>query len=435
MTYKIPKEEFRSGRFIPPTVSSYPYNNDMPAKPYIVEIRGKVFAVDRTSNRIYIQPLSEYDEHGPTTQIDDKNINSWIAGSPPPAENKYIELPKETSALGIFEAFRERDLRLKHPSDTNPHLYVHPLYITEGYWNNKVGKGVSEIENSRQRLSNYFGTEIAQALAEKAVNSGKKLEDITYIGVGFLPENAIAAVARTKDGKVMFIESKGAYRKVSEQARVLSRIFGIYIDPETMWETVMGEEQEHINRKSYDNPKIKRNAGLIAEEEATKYSVYREFSDLEKNAQGGDPRNPNYRKLQEKYGKQAKVKKLDWKTTKERYKERPGPYQIFYLDSEEGNDGNDTGRQEASSLENRVSNEHSASARPSLKLIRGGKYRQDETYQKPEKSEYRSMDDVKAARNERRGKNLEAQEAPKESGEGKDAQDSEAGESAMPQAA
>ena len=443
MAYKIPKEQINSGKFIPPTPSSHPFYYAKPSRPYIVEIGGKPYAVDRTVYRMYTQPLSEFEKHGHMTQMDDRDIKSWIAGSPPPAENKYVELPKQTSALGITETFRERDLRLKHPSDTQVRLYVHDVYVTEGYWNNRIGNGVSKIENTRQRLTNYFGTDIAQALAQKAAKSWKKLEDITYIGVGFLPKNAIAAVARTKDGKVMYIDSEGVYRKICEQARVLSEFFGIYIDPETLWETVVAEEHEHINRGSLDKKEIRTISGLIKEEKATKDSVYQSFSELEKGAQGGDLKL-KYRKLRERYMIQAEIKKLDRDTTDKRYKKMPGPYQRIYLDNQETPEESSTGRQEASSLEQRVSQEHSA--RPSLRSIKGGKHRQggdNSSYQETNKSEYKSMSDAKAARKagkehyKEKEANREAQdqEAQKAGDEGGDAQASEASESSMPQAA
>ena len=439
MSAKIPKEDIRSGYQTPPTVTSFPRNNSKPSEPYFVKIGGEVYVVEKTVYRMNVQPLSEFKKYGSINQLDDYRIKEWIEGGGPPAEHEYVRLPRKTTKSGMSQAFRERDLRMEHPTDTQVRLYLHDVYITEGYRNNEVGIGVSKIENSRQRLTNYFGTKIAQALAEKAAKSGKTLEEISYIGVGFLPENAIAGVTRTDDGKVAYIDSEGAYNKILNQAKILSKILGIYIDPEALLETIIAEEHEHIIRRSYDNPKIKRVAGVVAEERATKDLVYRAFLDLEKNAEGGYS-NPKNAELRARYRIQAKIKEMDRDTTKERYSKAPGPYQMFYL--EDKGEYVDLGniKPADATLEQAINQTlGEQSARPALRLIKGEKYEKyesKETYEKPNISEYKSMDDVKNSGKEIKEKRVKGEkEAPQDSDEGTDGSSAESGESSMPKAA
>lgn len=289
------------------TMTSYGYGK---RNPYFT----KDGVVERTSNNLYMTNYKDSIRNGRALGPDDYyHYGNWVKAATiyPPSEWNRIELPPRTSESGATESFGEQLLKL-NVNDTQTPTYIHTFYI-QGLRNNEAGKKLSEIENLKQRLTNHFGTKIAHALAEQAIKSGGSLESISYIGVGFAPNDVLYGVMRLRDGKILLIAGEDTFGELSRQARAWG------IDTESYLETMLAEEQEHINRKSFDNY-----GDMIAEEMATKDSVFRKYLELAKGAEGGNPRNPKYERERRRRLIQAKIKEHDRDTTPD--PERYGKY-------------------------------------------------------------------------------------------------------------
>lgn len=336
-TTAIPAERIVSG--MPPrfrnTESSWPYNLSMPSKPHFVreQIVAKggdgvymptkfidaeaVSALRVTSSninrwKVSLDNLNEFGDFTP--QVDDVyGFKGWLDAGTKYGPNcfEYVKPQQKTNEPSAIISFGDRlaqfDIR-----DTAVPKYVSEFYVAR--INNDAGKEISKFGNEVQRLTGYDGTKIAKALAEQAIESGQIVEPIGYIGRGGLPKGAAYGVTRTRNGKVILLVADNLYEEIAKVARSWG------IDANSYLETILAEEQEHINRKSFDMG-FDSVDDWIAEEKATKYSVYRKFSELAEGASGGNPRDPKYEKERARLNKQAQIKWLDWATTRERYLE------------------------------------------------------------------------------------------------------------------
>ena len=333
-SYQISIQDRKSMIFIPPNVSCHPLHLSMPPEPYYIRGRGgEVLTMDRTANRIYVDTLANRRKFGPITQLDDIGFETWKAGSIPPIKNEYVKLPSvPTIAVESFG-----DFRAEFPvGDTQLPKYVRELYFNGR--NNDVGKILSENANHKQRTTRYFGTKIAEAIADESIKLGKDLEEIAYLGVdASLPEGAVYLITRAKDGKIMLLVAKGVYDKVARAAKNSGS------DTEGLFETYLAEEHRHIIRKSFDMDLVTV-ADAIAEERDTKDDVYQKFEQLAEGAKGGNPRNPQYEKRRSRLKRQAEIKKEDRDTVgryRELYSGNRGELMLMlYLDAvEKGHTG------------------------------------------------------------------------------------------------
>lgn len=311
---KIPKEKIVSMQGLKNTESSWPYDQSMPSRPHIFsDGHGHGFAVRRTSNKLHGVSYNNFSKYGDfSPQLDDTmGFGSWKDAGEKYGPNhfEYVKLPSTSIHSGVVESFRQKpsyfDVR-----DTWIPKFSSDLYISETHLN-KTGKRVSEIENLRQHLTNYFGTPVARELAQDAMASGKSLEDIGYIGAGHLPKEAAYGVARMSDGRVVVLAGY-AYDAIAKTARRWG------LDVKTYLETMMAEEHQHIIRKSFDKPNNEDD--FVAEEEITKDGVSNAYSRLAKGAEGGNPRNPRYEQRRRNFKIQSGVKLHDRDTADERYR-------------------------------------------------------------------------------------------------------------------
>ncbi|MBI2658363.1 hypothetical protein HYX08_06760 [Candidatus Woesearchaeota archaeon] len=310
---KIAPESIVSMQGLKNTEVSWSYDS-VPSQPHMfVDSHGNGVAVRRTSNKLHFVPAYDLKAHGNFGAENDSTMGyaGWKAAGEKygPSHFEYVKLPETTIHSGVVSSFREMpsyfDIRDPWISKFSSDLYISETHL------NKTGKRLSEIENLRQHLTSYYGTSIARTLAQEAISSGRSLEDIGYIGAGHLPKGATYGVTRMSDGRVVVLAGY-SYDAIAKAARSWG------VDVKTYLETIMAEEGEHINRKSFD--RFSSEDGFIAEEEVTKDSVYRAFSRLAKGAEGGDPRNPWYGKQSAKLKAQARIKLNDRNTTEERYR-------------------------------------------------------------------------------------------------------------------
>lgn len=147
-----------------------------------------------------------------------------------------------------------------------------------------VGKYLSLEYNFRQHLIDYMRGSEGQQLAAFLNKSGFKAEDISYVAIGFVPDQAIYAIGRLPNGKVVIYASKDSYKKITDEAEV----FGMNEDE--FREAAIGEEIAHNFRKSYDGL-----IGRIQEERETKETLLEFYKTLAKTTSNT--------KLQEKYAR------------------------------------------------------------------------------------------------------------------------------------
>lgn len=107
-----------------------------------------------------------------------------------------------------------------------------------------VGKFVSLHENFKHHLVNYIRSEEGQALAVHLAKLGYKADDIDYIAIGFVPDEAIYGVGRLPNGEVVIYANKDSYKKLEREAE------GFGMDIDDVRELSLGEEITHIFRDS-----------------------------------------------------------------------------------------------------------------------------------------------------------------------------------------
>ena len=302
---KIAPEEHKSMQGEAPTVGSYGHASNT------VIFRGGE-AVTVTSNNKFATTAKDYLRNGPVTQIDDYYFGRWVQNGnenrPNSEWNKPTMLGKESSvitSLGERKAqFDKRDTPI-------------PKYVTETYVkgpNNMLGTGLSRIQSSvKQRLANYLRTHDGKELASYLSSSGLSPEDIWYAGTGNLPERAIYGVSRLH-GKVILEAAGDAYTKIVRDSKFLG------VKPEDLLDSILAEEIAHIWRGDID-----KDGDSIGIEIATKELVARHYERLAKGADG-DPKKAG---LKRRYQNLAGVKRLDAKTTPQRYGKK-GSYKELY---------------------------------------------------------------------------------------------------------
>lgn len=128
-----------------------------------------------------------------------------------------------------------------------------------------VGKYISLQHNFRQDLMDYIRSDEGYRLSEWLNGLGYGAEDIEYIAVGFVPEQAIYAIGRLCNGKIAIYANKNSYRINEREAEAFD------MDIKEKIEKGIGEELIHNFRRSYD-----KRFGRIGEEKATK-AIEKEF--------------------------------------------------------------------------------------------------------------------------------------------------------------
>ncbi len=118
-----------------------------------------------------------------------------------------------------------------------------------------VGKYISLSENLKQHLADYLRSDEGILLAQELSRLGYSAEDIDYIAVGFVPEQAIYGVGKLPDGSLVVYANKDAYKLIKADAEDSG------LTPEELIEVIVAEEITHIFRKSRPT---------IGEETATK---------------------------------------------------------------------------------------------------------------------------------------------------------------------
>ena len=270
----------------------------------------------RTANNLFKFNDPQY---GPAFNNDDRGMGGWLDAGQRygPKSFEYVSLPRITSDSGAALRFGERPARF-HYLDTHVPKYIQDSH-SANWPKNKVGYAVSKIENLRQHLMNYFGTEDFRGLASHLRFLGYSPEDIGYLAVGFVPEDFSGMmVTRAKDGRILLSTSEDIYEAVARIARELG------IDPVHVFNESLGEEITHIWRGDIDDPR-----DLITKEIEAKLMEKGHYEKMAKGSRG-DPRKHKARI----YEKLAALKAWDAETTPERYS-KWAKYQRLYSEDRE----------------------------------------------------------------------------------------------------
>lgn len=293
-----PSEIVSSKQLIPVSYSSYPYGKSSPT------IIGNTAYMKSGGNRLEAFAKSDFDMNGLATHWEDKGprFQSWKDAGEKPQTREYVRIPKITESSGMRESFASRKLKLTN-KDTPVDLYVHDVYVN---WpNNRAGQGFHHIENLRQHLTSYLGTEDGKELPATLTEVGGKPAYIDYLGVGFLPKTAIYGVTRTKDGKILLTAAPDAFEKIASDAKYLD--IGLY----DLMDKAIAEEISHIWFRDFD-----KHGDSISIEIAAKEDVLRHYLRLKEKAEG-DPKKLELKRRREK---QIEVTERDIATTPQRYR-------------------------------------------------------------------------------------------------------------------
>jgi len=306
---KVPREMIVSGRGVPPTTGSY--GHAAPVLLTVKDAHGNLTGINITSNNIF--KSADIQRNGYfSPQVDDgvsrgnyqfSTFDVWKDACEKPQTREDVRIPEITSHSGIIESFAPRKLDAGKGS-TKLELYVHDFYAAN--WpNNEIGKGIHDIENLRQHLASYLGTEDGKELPTTLRESGGKPADIGNLGVGFLSKGAIYGVTRTKDGKILLTAAPDAFEKISSDAKHLGiRLYDLM-------DKAFAEEISHIWFRDFD-----KYGDSVAIETAAKENVLRHYIRLKKNAEG----NPKKLDLKRRREKQIEATEHDIATTPQRYR-------------------------------------------------------------------------------------------------------------------
>jgi hypothetical protein len=128
-----------------------------------------------------------------------------------------------------------------------------------------VGKYVSLEYTFRHNLTNYMKSDEGKELSAFLNKSGFKSEDIEYVAIGFIPDNAIYAVKRLSNGKIAIYANKDSRKKIMKEVKAYD------MDENEFREVAIAEEIAHIFRKS---------KASIKEERRTKTSLWEFYESL-----------------------------------------------------------------------------------------------------------------------------------------------------------
>jgi len=295
---KIAPEHIKSMQFEPPTVGSYGHADT-------TQIFTNDGVVTRTANNRFETTYKDFKRNGYFSQVDDGGFGRWIKAATEryPESFNYVRLPKETANSGVIVSFGDR--RAEFPiGDTPLPKYVSDLVAVEVH-HNRIGSAISRIyANSKEALTRYLRTHDGEGLASYLTSLGLSPKDISYIGEGFLPGNAIYGVDRTEDGKIILTAARDAYSKIVRDAKLLG------VNPEDLLNSILAEEITHIWRGDVD-----KDGNPIKIEMEAKDIVAKHYERL---AQGADG-DPKKAELRRKYKKLAAIKEFDRDTTLQRY--------------------------------------------------------------------------------------------------------------------
>lgn len=304
------------------TESSYPRYLDSPPAPHFVKEYGQDYAlrVTANNNNRHKDSLENYRLHGDfSPQIDDVSMynpdsfSKWLDAGTKNMPNKfeYVELPRRTSSSGVMESFRER-LADFDRGDTAVPNYVHDSIVLGGVRNNEIGKIFHRIGNLKDHLKGYSKTIDANELTSYLSSLGYPPSYIDWLGEGFMPEDAIYSVDRTKDGKILLTASPNAFEKVSTEAQ----LFGVTTND--LMGSAFDEEFTHIWRRDFD-----KDCDIIPLEMKTKAIVRDHYLRLARIYAGDD-------KLRRRYERLAAFKEYDRQTTKQRYSKKDSSLKELY---------------------------------------------------------------------------------------------------------
>jgi hypothetical protein len=128
-----------------------------------------------------------------------------------------------------------------------------------------VGKYVSLEYTFRHNLTNYMKSDEGKELSAFMNDKGFKAEDIEYVAIGFIPDNAIYAVKRLANGKVAIYANKDSRKKIMKEAKAYD------MKEDEFMEVAFAEEITHMFRKS---------KASIKEERRTKTSLWEFYEGL-----------------------------------------------------------------------------------------------------------------------------------------------------------
>ncbi len=303
---RISPEEHNSMKFEPPTVGSYGHADT-------TQIFTPSGVVTRTSNNRFIDTYKDFDRNGYFSQIDDFYFGGWIKAGTKNMPNKfeYVELSRRTSSSGVMESFRER-LADFNRGDTAVPNYVHDSIVVGRVRNNEIGKIFHRIGNLKDHLKGYDKTIDANELTSYLSSLGYPPSYIDWLCEGFMPEDAIYSVDRTKDGKILLTASPNAFEKVSTEAQLSGT------NTNDSMNSAFGEESTHIRRRDFD-----KDGDIIPLEMKTKAIVRDHYLRLARIYAGDN-------QLRRRYERLAALKEYDRLTTKQRYSKKGSSLKELY---------------------------------------------------------------------------------------------------------
>ncbi|MEA2037304.1 MAG: hypothetical protein U9O94_07365 [Nanoarchaeota archaeon] len=184
----------------------------------------------------------------------------WLRGSP------ILDYVPEQESVGIMIPTKAV---YRHHFTNNAGLTLQDAHIDLNM--RAVGKFFTIKDNFERNLKNYLKSDEGIKLAIQYNSEGLQAEDIGYIAVGFVPEEAIYAIGRLPNGKVAVYTHRDTHKKIEREARDFD------MDSRELVEVLIAEEvAAHHFRKSYDN-----HFGRVAEEEGTKRDLLEFYSNLE----------------------------------------------------------------------------------------------------------------------------------------------------------
>lgn len=269
------------------TVTSWPYDQSMPSKPYF--INGRIKHV--TSNNFERFETTPYDffkngDFSPT--IDDVNkynpgsFEKWRFAGEGRHSSSFISVPYHPSDSVVLVGFAEQ--LWKTPQGQTPlhNKYVTPIYF-ENLRYNDFGKALHHAGNLKQDVMDYLTTYEGRALASHLLKLGLNPEDIGYVGYADLPERVVYMVTRAEDGKIVLLVSKGANDVINEVATAIG------VRPKRLRYSSLAEELAHIWARHVDDPR-----GLFEKEIEAKLWVAENYGNLEEDYGSGNPNNARY---------------------------------------------------------------------------------------------------------------------------------------------
>ena len=298
-------------------------DSSCPSTPHFIKQDDGVYALRVTANNSnrHKDSLENYRLYGNfSPQIDDVNVHNpnsfgkWLDAGTKNMPNKfeYVELPRRTSSSGVMESFGKR-LADFNRGDTAVPNYVHDFRVVGGVRNNEIGKIFHRIGNQKDHLKGYLKTIDANELTSYLKSLGYPPSYIDWLGEGFMPEDALYSVDRTKDGKILLAASPNAFEMISTEAQ----LFGV--NTNDLMNSVFDEETAHIWRRDFD-----KDGDVIRLEMETKATVRDHYLRLAR-IYAGD------KQLRRRYERLAALKEYDRRTTKQRYSEKGSSLKKLYL--------------------------------------------------------------------------------------------------------